>query len=131
MQKKKKVMPEGNTEFEAHLLGIVEKYIPILLLQRHTFEVALGCNDPESLFELVFMYPYLNNRIRYSDKAVEDWKGGRDLVPYVVHEMCHVITDPLYAKAIQRYVSVKEVSDTRETLTDNICNIVLNKELTQ
>ena len=131
MQKKKKAMPEINTEFEDHLLGIVEKYIPILLLQRHTFEVALGCNDPESLFELVFMYPYLNNRIRYSEKSISDWEKGRDLTPYVVHEMCHAITDPLYAKAIQRHVSRTEILDVREMLTDNLCNIVLNKELTQ
>jgi len=70
-------------------------------------------------------YPYLNVIIDYSDKAYQEWIKGKDMIPYIVHEMCHPITDPLYCKANERYVSKNEILDERELLTDYICNIVL------
>lgn len=76
--------------------------------------------------ECVFNYPYLNVTINYSEKALKEWSSGKDMTPYVVHEMCHPITDPLYAKATARYTSRDEITDERELLTDLICNIALN-----
>ena len=107
------------------IMEIIAKYTPVLLLQRHTFEVRCGVENKDSVAECVFNYPYLNVTIKYGDKCVEKFKNGEDLAPYIVHEMCHVITDPLYAKAISRYVGQDEIRDERENLTDMICNIVL------
>jgi len=115
-------------DFERHCYAIIEHFVPILLLQRHTFELKKGVNNQEALMECVFNYPYLNVTINYSEKAFEKWKKGEDVTPYVVHEMCHPITDPLYAKATDRYASRNEITDEREMLTDLICNIVLQKK---
>jgi len=82
-----------------------------------------------SILECVFNYPYLNVTIKYSDKVVDKWKNGKDIVPYLVHEMCHPITDPLYTKANSRYVSVDEILAEREKLTDYICNIVIKNKI--
>jgi hypothetical protein len=116
---------KANKKFEAYIMAIIEKYIPILLLQRHTFEVKAGVCDPESLFECLFQYPYLNAVIKYSKNAIRRWKTGEDMSTFIVHELSHCITDPMYSKAIQRYVSEREIRDEREQLTDVICNIVM------
>lgn len=115
-------------QYETYLRSIIDQYVPILLLQRHTFELKYGTESPEALMECVFNYPYLNVTIKYSEKSYKEWLAGKDVIPYVVHEMCHPITDPLYSKATARYVSKDEIIDEREGLTDYICNIVLRKK---
>jgi len=42
-----------------------------------------------------------------------------------MHEMFHVVTDKLYAKAGSRFVGNGELEDEREQLTDHLANIVL------
>lgn len=110
-------------------MGVIEKYIPILLLQRHTFEVEKGTEDQKSFMECVPNYPYLNATLKYSNECVKDWKKGKDIVPYILHEMCHLITESLYVKAIRRYSGKDEILDERENLTDLICNIVVKNKL--
>ena len=106
---------------------IVNRFIPILLLQRHTFELERNAEgDNSNAFMLcTFNYPYLNVTIKYSQKAFQEWRNGKDMTPYIVHEMCHPITDPLYAKSTSRWSTHDEIKDERENLTDLICNIVL------
>jgi len=112
-------------QFEKKVYEIIKKYQQILLLNRNTFEVEYGTKDKSALMECVFNYPYLNVTIKYSDRCYEIWAKKEDITPFVVHEMCHVITDPLYSKANSRYVSIDEITDERELLTDYICNISL------
>jgi hypothetical protein len=112
-------------DIKKHIEETIKKYQPVLLLNRNTFEVKYGTENKEALMECVFNYPYLNVTLKYSDKCEEDYKNGKDIIPYVIHEMCHVITDPLYSKATERYVSRTEILDERELLTDYICNIVV------
>ena len=116
-----------NKDFEKYLMKIIDKYIPRLLLQQFTFELKRGTENKESFMECVFNYPYLNVTIKYSEKSFDEWQGGKDMTPFILHEMCHPITDPIYAKATSRYVSENEIRDERERLTDLICNIVLKK----
>lgn len=118
-----------NIKFEKYLYRMIKKYSKILLLDKHTFELKNKLEKNNSLMECVSNYPYLNVTINYGDELVEKWKKGEDLKPYLVHEMCHPITDPLYCKAIQRYASKDEILDEREKLTDYICNIVIKNEL--
>lgn len=112
-------------KIEKYIFSIIAKYREVLLLQRHTFELEYPTKSKEALAECVCNYPYLNVRIRYSEKLVEDWKKGRDIVPFIVHEMCHVITDPIYCKSIARFASERDLLDERELLTDYICNIAI------
>ena len=122
-------MKNKQIKFEKYVYSVIKRYSDILLLQVHTFELKNKLQNQESLMECVFNYPYLNVTINYGDKVFEKWKKGEDIVPYIVHEMCHPITDPLYAKATERYVTKFEVNDEREKLTDYICNIVIKNKL--
>jgi len=114
-----------NKEFEAYVMKVIKKFKPILLLDRFTFKVAYPCENKNSLMECKFRYPYLDASIIYNNEAVSRWKKKEDMTQYVVHEMCHLITDPLYSKATNRFVSKGEIEDERELLTDYITNIVL------
>ena len=121
-----KIPPKQKIEKE--IWRIIHKYIPILHIQNFTFKLKHGCDDKNAYAECRACYPYLNAEIRYSDLLVmELYAKGIDIEPYILHEMCHLITDPLYSKAISRYVGVDEIRDEREKLTDYICNIALKK----
>jgi len=115
----------ANKKFEKYLLEIIKQYIPILFLQKHTFEIKSGVESTSALFEIGLVYPYLNTKIYYSKQALKDWKSGIDMRPFVLHELCHCVTDPLYEKSTLRYVGENELNHERELLTDHICNIVL------
>lgn len=115
-------------KLEGEIMGIIKKYQPVLLLTRNTFELEYPTQNKNALAECMCNFPYLNVTMNYGDKLIEKWKKKDDIVPYILHEMCHVITDPLYCKAISRYVTENEINDERELLTDYICNIlVVNK----
>ena len=114
-------------DFEAYIFGVIKKYVPVLFLQRHTFELSGNIGNKGALFEFKFAYPYLNSTVCYSDGAFDRWTQREDMRPFIVHELCHAITDPLYCKAISRCVSEGEISNERELLTDYICNIVLGQ----
>ena|SRR5438105_3817645 len=116
-----------NVTLEKEIFKIINQYQPILLLNRNTFELKYPTESKSALMESVFNYPYLNVTLKYGDKMVEKWQKQEDIVPWVVHEMCHVITDPLYSKALARYATRDEINDERELLTDYICNIVLKR----
>ena len=118
-----------NKKFESYVYGVIKKYSKILLLDKHTFEIKNKLEEPKALMECVFNYPYLNVTINYGDSIVKKWLDKEDIIPYIVHEMCHPITDPLYCKAGARYVSADEIKDERERLTDYICNIVIINKL--
>ena len=112
-------------DFKTYIFRVIKKYIPVLFLHRHTFELSDKVGDRDALFEFKFSYPYLNSAVYYSDAAFGRWTLGEDMQPFIVHELCHAVTDPLYCKATSRYVSEKEIENERELLTDHICNIVL------
>jgi hypothetical protein len=117
-----------NKKFETAMMVIVKKLIPALNLQSHTIELEQVPESREGsagYMECNFNYPYLNGKIFYSKRAVSDWGKGKDMTPFVLHELCHLITDPLYAKACSRYTGKADLEDERERLTDSICNIVL------
>lgn len=118
-----------NAKLEKYIYGVIEKYQKILLLDKHTFELKYGTKNKEALMECVFNYPYLNVTIKYSDELIKKWQDKDDIIPFVVHELCHPITDPLYAKAEERFCSRNEILDEREKLTDYICNIVIKNNL--
>lgn len=120
---------EPDVEFEKAVMEIINKYVPILFLQRYTFELKNELENDGSTMECKFNYPYLNATFNYGEKIVKMWKEKKDIVPYVIHEMCHLITDPLYCKATNRWSTHDEVKDERELLTDYICNIVVKNKL--
>lgn len=117
-------------KFEEQVLKIIKKYQKILLLQRFTFMLVYDPKlEENSIMESAVVYPYLNAKISYGKTALEYWREGRDMKPYIIHEMCHSLTDPLYIKAIQRYTTSNEINDERETLTDLISHIIIKNDL--
>lgn len=75
--------------------------------------------------EITHTYPYLEPIIKFSDEVIKKHKRGKLAKDRILHELCHIITDPLYSKAISRYVSKDEILDERELLTDKI-TVILN-----
>jgi len=126
----KKNQEKTYKDFEIYIHSIIQKFTPILLLQRHIFKVEKRKSSDEGdvIMECKYTYPYLNPTIRYSEKAFKDWENGEDMVPYILHEMIHPITDPFYAKSIERFATHREILDERENLTDLICNIILKSQ---
>jgi len=118
-----------NNQIKNKVLSIIKKYQPILLLNRNTFEIKYPVSNNEAVAECESNYPYLNVTIRIGDKLIKMLNDGEDVEPYIVHELCHVITDPLYYKAIYRYTTKDEINDERELLTDYICNIIIINKL--
>ena len=93
------------------------------------FSLHYGVESPEALMECTYNYPYLNNQINYGDKVLKMWKEKKDITPYIIHEMCHPITDPLYCKASSRWTTHEDVKDEREKLTDYISHIIIKNKL--
>lgn len=122
-------MKKTHKEVEARIHRIINRYKDVLLLGDRTWKVKHGCENKSSLMECVFNYPYLNVTLKYSDELIDKFKAKEDLKEYVIHEMCHPITDPLYSKAFDRFGTGDELKDARERLTDHICNIVVINKL--
>lgn len=116
-----------NSELEEYIKLIIEEFKPLLFLDRHSINVEY--KDSNEYLSCKFSYPYLDTIICYNDRCVNNFlKHKEDLKPQIVHELCHLITDPLYSKATDRYVGKNEIEDERENLTDLISKIVLNKK---
>ena len=108
--------------------SIIKKYSSILLLNHFTIKLKEGTEHPESLAECVFTYPYLNGILKVNVEKIrqrdqESWNH------IICHELCHLVTDPLYDKAISRYVTKDEISAERERLTDHIANLIIKNNL--
>lgn len=117
-----KILDEG--DFKEYIQTIIDRYVPLLGLTNYIIEVKPGCKNKYSYFECQFNYPYLNNYISFSKLALKEWMGGKDFEAHILHELCHIITDPFYSKANARHVTHEEILDERERLTDQIAHIV-------
>ena len=81
-----------NIKLEKKIMKIVRQYQPILLLQRNTFELKYGTENPKAYMECLFNYPYLNVTLHYSDEFIKKYKKNEDIIHYVVHEITHWLT---------------------------------------
>lgn len=122
-------MTKNGKEFEKWAKKNLAKLQSVLLLHDHvvSFEYDGEMTSP-TLMQHGFNYPYKTTAIYYGDTALKKWaaKEKEELYNCLIHELCHSVTDPLYAKATSRYVSRGEVEDERERLTDHIANILVN-----
>ena len=108
--------------FEKWIREQVNFYTPILALSLWT--IRIEPDEKEGYLAITCNYPYLDATIKYSTKAHTAWVSGGMKRDRILHEMCHLITDPLYIKAIERYSSREEIKDEREKLTDTISSII-------
>ena len=89
-------------------------------------KIKVEFNEKTNFLEITCTYPYLEPTIRFSEKAFGEWSEGKMERDRILHELCHMITDPLYVKAIERYVGKNEIEDERERLTDTLTVIIRN-----
>lgn len=115
-------MKKTKKQFKEWITKQVKYYLPILGLQMN--EVLIKHNNEVSYLEISCTYPYLDPTIKFSDVAFKEWQEGLLLKDRILHELCHMLTDPLYCKAIARYVTKDEMADERERLTDTFTAIV-------
>ena len=113
---------KAENDFKKWIKAKVDFYAPFLGLELH--EITVEKSAEQSHVGITCNYPYLDPTIKFSDKALEDWKKGKIQPDRILHELCHILTDPLYVKAIQRYSSKNEIEDERERLTDTIAAIL-------
>jgi len=110
-------------EFKQWVEKQIEYYKPSLDINLQ--KILVKYNDKTDYLSITNVYPYLEPYIEFSDKAVDEWKKGNLLKDRILHELCHILTDPLYNKSIRRFVGENEILDERERLTDKI-TIILN-----
>ena len=99
----------------------IKHYKPILGIELN--DISIKEMDDGYLL-MKFTYPYIDTILNFSDEAYKDWVKKDLKRDKILHELCHIITDPLYAKAVSRYVGQNEVEDERENLVDNITAII-------
>lgn len=121
MAKKKQRSVEE--EYRLFIQNCVDKYAPVLLLSNHTIILE---KDNGFYLACKYRYPYLDGIVIYSDSSLRDWQ--RESKKYherkILHELCHLVSDPFYAKATTQYTSKGEIEDERERMTDHIAVIV-------
>lgn len=116
-------MSKKEKEFRVWMGKMVKKYSVLLKLTQHF--VTFVKKDIDNYFEVTLRYPYLDPIIYYSDETINDWvKDKKTAERNVIHELCHLVTTPLYCKATNRFVSKNELDDERELLTDYFTNII-------
>ena len=111
-----------NKKFEQWIRKQIDFYTPILDIGLWTIKIKN--NEKENYLAISCNYPYLDAELSYAQKALTDWKKGKLKRDRLLHELCHIITDPLYVKAIERYSSKNEITDEREKLTDMIAAVI-------
>jgi hypothetical protein len=118
-------------DFEKWATPILNKLQDTLLL--HDFQPLTieAKYDIRVVAQCELNYPYKSITIQYSESLLKDWVAGKKekVKGVLVHEMCHPITDPLYCKSTNRFVSKDEIEDERERLTDHIANILIRADL--
>lgn len=117
-----------NKKFEEHVMKIIKKYSKVLLLDKYQIGLKAGVTDSKAIAQCQFRYPYLDNDILYSKGLVKMWEDKEDITPIIVHELCHIVTDPFYAKSLKRFITEDEILDEREALTDHLTNIINKNE---
>lgn len=116
-------MKNKEKEFVLWIKKQINYYKPLLDINLQDIEIE---KKEEGYLEISLTYPYLEPILYYTDKALGDYNNKKLKKDRILHELCHILTDPLYAKAISRYVSKEEIEDEREKLTDTICLIIKN-----
>jgi hypothetical protein len=109
-------------KFEKWIKEQIKHYSPILGIELQ--EIRIEQKHDETYLSIKCTYPYIDPTLYYSEKSFKDWKKGLIKKDRILHELCHILTDQLYCKSIQRFVSKDEIEDARENLTDNMAAII-------
>lgn len=117
-------MPKQIThkEFENWIREQINHYSPILGIV--LIDVGIKFRKETEFLDITCTYPYIDPTIRYSEKAFEAWRDGEIKSDRILHELCHILTDPLYCLINQREFSRDTIINERERLTDMITAVI-------
>lgn len=119
--------------FEKWARPILEKAQRALLLN-HFGQIAIsyGCENKNAYAECVNYDPYVSIIINCSHELLSDFKKKskhKGIKDTLIHEMCHPLTDPLFNRGSERFITSENISKEREKLTDHIANILITHKL--
>jgi hypothetical protein len=116
--------PKTEKDYVSFIRRCIEKYQGPLLLSAYT--IVIRKNKEDYYLACQHRYPYNDGIVIYSDRSYRDWL--EEPASYherkILHELCHLITDPLYTKATTQFTSRGEIEDEREKLTDHVAVMV-------
>jgi hypothetical protein len=101
----------------------IDYYLPKLFININKIEIEKG--EETRYLEITCTYPYLDPTLKYSERAFNAWIKGKIKKDRILHEICHILTDPLYSKANDRFSGKNEIEDERERLTDTLASILI------
>lgn len=81
--------------------------------------------DEDYAFAISCGHPYQYGFLKWKVETFEDWKENKDKVTYyLLHEMLHLLVDPLSKIASSRYLTKDQLVDGVEELTDKLAVIL-------
>lgn len=117
---------------EDYIESLIIKYKKILKLQDWTIEYTF-CNGEVPDDEETHTTAIINTDISYY-KAYLQLKpfflkkfrtdGKSSAIDGIKHELCHILTEPLYELACTSFKSIKELERAREQLTEKISKLI-------
>lgn len=111
-------------QYKKWIEQMFDKYKAVLFIEKYHLKSRMTTKEEDLFLASKFNYPYLDVTIIYSEKAMEDWrKDKKDAERRLVHEFCHVVTDPFYS-VVMNWPAKNAVEEARERLTDHIAQIV-------
>lgn len=118
-------------EFEVWANKELKNIQKALLLEHFLLNPIEYKESKGSLAQSVTHYPYKEMTFSYSESLYKLWEEGdkKSALATLIHEVCHPLTDGLYCKGTNRYSTMDEIADERESLTDHIANILIKHKI--
>lgn len=111
-------------EFKKFIEDMFKKYAPILFIDKYHLTSRMIDKDESYYLASRFNYPYLDITIIYSKEAIDNYFKNKSKVKrQVIHEFCHVITDPFYSVCMG-YSTKEQIENERERMVDHISQII-------
>lgn len=106
--------------------AIVDKWRPILGLESWEFIYVYSTDYNGAAAEIVTLPQYLRSTLTIYEELFKPYNPVEKIL---VHEMCHVITEPLYSVGVDflngKITSLKDLSFFRELATEQMTRAVL------
>lgn len=121
---------KGQKEFEKFAYGVLKEYQPKLLLTH--FHIDIEARKSANYLEVDNRVPYLDPAIGYNpERVLKDWNDGKkeELKRSLIHELFHVLTDPLFNMGGDRYATKDHYNQMREHTVDHLANIIYKNNL--
>jgi len=117
-------------KFEKYIMYLVSEFKQILGLREYAITVEFSNGDGEgNAMTIKPEIDYLRALITAYPVCIKDYKDENydDLIEYIIHEMAHILVEPLYLRAVNGITNqqVKDLDKDREQATQRITNILL------